>query len=283
MKRGVNSKRSQISLFIILGIVIVVAIGGLVYGLKIRNEAISNEFFSSVEIRPQVENIESNVILCMHEISRDGLKQIGVQGGYYNKPGRFFDLNESFIPYYYYQGNFSMPDRDKVISELENFIEDKVNVCFDELKFEGFDLEHNRASAKVFINNTEVGILIDSSFVIQKEGKRIVFNTKNFPVSQSSALSDILEIAKYITDSHKIDSKYYCISCVEKMAEEKDVYVQNIPFADNSVLIIIGENRTSDEPYLFSFLNKYNGYEIADDFALTGEFAEGVPGSLGVV
>jgi hypothetical protein len=41
--------------------------------------------------------------------------------------------------------------------------------------------------------------------------------------------------------------------------------------------IIIGENRTSEEPYLFGFMNKYTGDEVSDDFKLTGADADALP------
>ena len=276
MKRGFN-KLSQVSVFIILGIVFVAAMS-LSYGLKIIPSNKDSEFFSQLDIKPSVENIEANIILCLYKSSRESLKDIGLQGGYFEKPDKRIDLSHGFIPYYYYEGNYLMPDNDKIANELEGFVQDKVNSCLDGLKFEGFELTHTRVSADVFINSTNVVFIIDSSVVVHKSGRRIVFDTKDYPVSQNSALKDILDVADYITESHKIDSKNYCISCVERLAEEKDVYVRSIPLKNNSVLIIIGENRTSDEPYLFSFLNKYTGDEISDDFALTGEFAEGGPG-----
>jgi hypothetical protein len=276
------SKRSQVAVFIILAIMLVVA-GGIAF--VITKQSYSNrtdsEFFSQQEIKPQLENIHSNILWCLDETSKQALDTIGAQGGYYNQPDQSYSKNS--IPYYYYQGSYLMPSNEKITSELKDFAEEKVNVCLDGLGFDGFELKHSQPKANVIINQNEVVFEIDSSVIIEKDGKRSIFETKDYPVKKVSALSDILEIAKYITNSHKIDAKMYCISCIEKLAEEKDVYVQSIPISDDSVLIIIAENRTSDEPYLFSFLNKYTNKEISDDFALTGAYAEQSPESLGVV
>ena len=279
MKKRI-SKLSQISVFIILGIVLVAALS-LSYGFKIIPSNRDSEFFSHADIKPAVENIEANIILCLHKSGREGLRTIGLQGGYYDKPEKRVDLSKGFIPYYYYEGNYLMPGNERISEELGKFVQNKVNSCLDGLKFEGFQLTHTQPRGDVFINKSSVLMIIDSSVVVHKDGRRIVFNTRNYPVSQNSALKDILDVAQYITESHRLDSKNYCISCVDRLAEEKNVYVSNIPLKNDSVLIIIGENRTSDEPYLFSFLNKYNN-EVSDDFKLTGEFAEGIPGTGGV-
>ncbi|MEK6860138.1 MAG: hypothetical protein AABX54_04975 [Nanoarchaeota archaeon] len=282
MKKGVYTK-GQVSAFVIIGILIVIILIG-VYTFKIKNDAeISNEFFSQQEIKPQLENIQSNILWCLDENSRKGLETIGIQGGYYHKPDKSFDLENEFVPYYYYQGNYLMPSHEKITSELKDFVEDKVNVCLNELIFDDFQLKHTKPEANVVINEDEVVFEFDSSVTIKRGGKRAIFETKDYPVKQVSALNDILSVAEYITNSHKIDSKMHCASCIVKIAEEKDVYVRNIPFSNDSVLIIIGENRTSDKPYLFNFLNKYTNKEISDDFILTGEYAEKSPESSGGV
>ena len=48
------------------------------------------------------------------------------------------------------------------------------------------------------------------------------------------------------------------------MAEERDLYVNSFTLVNNSVLYVISENHTSDEPYSFEFLNKYPEPELVD-------------------
>jgi len=152
----------------------------------------------------------------------------------------------------------------------------------NDLEFYGFELKHSKPRVRVLIKENEVFFEVDSSVVIEKEGKTTVFDTKEHPVIQLFALNNILDVAEYITDSHKIDSKMYCISCLEERAEEKEVYIKYITFPENSILVILEENKTSNEPYLFSFLNKYTGKEVSDNFVLSGEFVDELPGGLNV-
>jgi hypothetical protein len=41
------------------------------------------------------------------------------------------------------------------------------------------------------------------------------------------------------------------------MAQERNLYVNTFSLVDNSVLVVISENYTSEKPYSFEFLNKY--------------------------
>ena len=49
-----------------------------------------------------------------------------------------------------------------------------------------------------------------------------------------------------------------CASCVSDMAEERNLYVDMLSFdTSDTTLVVISENMTSTEPYVFEFLNKY--------------------------
>lgn len=279
MKRG--NFKAQVTLFVIIGILIVAAAGGYVYYNKIENDKrLSNEFFSQESIKLLFDNLQSNIITCVDDVGREGLKIIGKQGGYYKKPLKYLDLNQSFVPYYYYGGDILMPNNEGISRELEGYINNNFGYCLDNLKSSGFELEYSTPISSVVINKDNVLFNVNSSIIIRKEGRSIVFYTNDYPISQNSALSDILDVARYITDSHKLNSKMYCLSCVDKTAEEKNVYVWTNSISENTVQIVIGENRTSYEPYLFNFLNKYVGNEVSDDYLLNENLIEGLPGGI---
>jgi len=277
MKKGV---KGQVSVFVIVAILVIVVVIGI-YFLKIRTESkLDKEFFAQEEIKVQVDNIYANVLLCIDIVGRKGLEVIGFGGGYYNKPAESFEIEDGFVPYYYDKGDFLMPSRENIESELEDYFEDNLGDCFDGLRFEGFEIEYKELDNEIIIDKEKVIFQVDSSIVVKKNGRKITYETKKDVVSVDSALSDILEVAEYITESHERDSKMYCISCVGEMAEERDVYVENVKISENLIYVIIGENRTSDDVYLFSFLNRYTGEEISDDFLLTGNIAEELPRSF---
>lgn len=257
-------KRGQVTVFIIVGILIVGIVGGVGYAVKVNKDAeLSEEFFSSMAVKPELNNIQSSVLNCMESVCKDGLETIGIQGGYYEKPEKSFDLEWAFIPYYYYEGEFYMPSKKTIESELGKYVNDNLNVCLDEIDSGDFELSYRTANTKTFIREKEVGFNIDLGVGIEKEGNKITLELEDFPVVIDSALTGILEVAEYYTYTHKEDPKMVCISCLGEMAEEKDVYVDAINFDENSILIVISENMTASEPYAFEFLNKYTGDEIS--------------------
>ena len=282
MKKGLNIK-AQVTVFIIIGIIVVAVAGGVGYSIKVSQDAkLNTEYFSSADIKPQMDNLKFSIFNCLEEVSEGGLKVIGFQGGYYNPPSKSFDMGWAFVPYYYHEGDILMPSKEVIANELADFVNNNMDVCLKKISIGDFELSYNTPKTKVSIKDEEVLFKIDMPIIIKKEDKGITLELGGHPVSQASALNDILEIAKYITDSHELDASMYCITCVADMAEERDVYVHNTVMGDGDVYVIIGENRVSDEPYLFSFMNKYTGDEISDDIALMGDNYEGLPGSAGV-
>ena len=267
MKKGFDV-RGQVAVFIIIAILIVGVGGGVGYFVKVKNDARANEeFFSQGEIKIQVDNIDSAVLSCVEDVGVSGLEVIGLQGGYYNKPVGSFDLEEGFIPYYYDRGEFLMPSVSEIEKELEEYVSDEIGDCVEVLEFEGFDLKLGSGDVDVVIGDDAVLFEIDKSVRIEKDGHKVLFDLEEHGFSVESVLSDIFEVAEYLTESHKENAGMYCISCVGEMTKERDVYVQRTLLSGGKVLIIIGENRTADEPYLFSFLNRYDGEE-SDEFKL---------------
>ncbi|MBD3252985.1 hypothetical protein GF386_04590 [Candidatus Pacearchaeota archaeon] len=261
MKRGL--RKSQVTVYVIIGLVVVIAALGLVYMKYLRQKAeLDRQFFASSDIKPKVTNIQASVIDCSKDTVKNALYVIGIKGGYYNStPDSYMDLGWVIIPYYYYEGDVNYPSKQDIEKELENFVDDEIKYCLNELDFSGFNVTYNEPKTKVIIKDREVYFNTDLTFEIEREGHKLYYELKDYPVTQNSELDAMLDIASYYTDSHKEDPELYCITCVSEMAEKNNLYVDVINVVDDSTLIVISENHTSPEPYSFEFLNKYTGNE----------------------
>jgi len=253
-----KEKKSQISMFVIVAIVIVVIVL-LVYFMVLRDSGgrADDEYFSQAHIKPQVTTIQTSILDCMNDISTNALDVIGIQGGYYNKPDNYFDLGWTFIPYYYDNGFVSRPIKSAVEGELELYVNDFLNSCVNDLSFDEFELIYKKPKTSVMIKSQEVEFKIDMPVNIVHDNKRIVLELSEFPVYQDSYLNEILEVAEYITLSHSDSEDMMCINCIADMAYDRDLYVDFLEFKEAETLVVISENMTRVEPYIFEFLNKY--------------------------
>lgn len=262
MKKRESLSKAQISMFVIIAIVLVVAGAGSFYFIKTKQQAQENkDFFFGNEIKPEIDNLKNALIDCSEQSAKESLETIGIQGGFNKKPENALDLGWTFIPYYYNQGVFEMPDKVMIEKEISDSINKNIISCIDKIKISDIELKYSKPKTKTTIEKGRVLFIVDMPLSIEKQGKTMTVQFRDLPVSYSSSLYDILEVSKYITDSHKTDSKMMCISCIGKMAIQRNLYVNFLDISDNSKLIIISENYTSSKPYSFEFLNKYKASE----------------------
>jgi len=247
--------KAQVTVFVILAIVLVVA-GGIAY-YNVNNSKINNDFFSGADIKPTVDNIKSSIIGCQENTIKDSLENIGIQGGYYNKPEKYLDAGPIFIPYYYYEEKLFVPNNAKVQSELSNSINDGIARCIDNIEISDFEISHKTPKTTALISKGEVKITIDLPVIIKKETNIITLEMKDLPVIEKSKLYESLEVAKVIVESHKTNPEYFCLNCVSNLTEENGLYVVALSL-NNSLLYIIASNSTQDKNYYFEFLDKYS-------------------------
>ena len=253
-----KKRRAQITVFIILGVVILAAIALVMFlNSQRQKQELTIDYFLSNNIEPSVTNIESFSLNCLENSALDGLELIGIQGGYYKKPELNYDLEWAFIPYYYNKGSFLMPSQQKIESELAAYVSDNIATCIDDITFNNFVIRFDTPATKTSILPSKVVFTTDLQLTIENKGKTTLFEVQNHPLTINSSLFDIIKVAAYITDSHKEDPDFICINCLTQLAKEKSLYVDFIAFESDSTLIMIIENSTQPEPYVFEFLNKY--------------------------
>ncbi len=260
MKKREMIKSAQISLFIIIAIILVVLFLFLFISIKGSGDSeLGNSLLSRLGIKSDVDIIKNSIVQCMKKDSRDALRLIGIQGGFYKKPGRQYELDWAFIPYYYDKGQILMPSKERIESELSAYMDDNFVPCLNELDFKNYDLSYGISKTETLIMKNKVIFTIDLPVSVKKGDKVTMLDLEKSPVTYNSSLFDILEVSKYITDSHQEDPNMICINCVVNMAKERRLYVDMLafPYASSTTLVMISENYTSPEPYLFEFLNGY--------------------------
>lgn len=243
------------TVFIIFAIILVIT--GVV-AFYLTKTGGSTGYFNSHEIKPQVDSIKETVFDCFKTNSDGSLELIGAQGGYYNKPGKEYDLGWAFIPYYFYEGEDLMPTKDKISMEIGSYIDNNLKICIDRIQSNDLELSYNEPKTQVEISPGNIKFVSDMKFTLKKDGNLMVFELKDMPYTKESKIYEMIEIGRYLTDSQVDDPNYVCATCIDKMCQERKIYFDMVNFIDNSTkLIILSENETSPDGNYFQFLNKY--------------------------
>jgi len=116
-------KRGQVSIFLILGIIIV-----FLFGLSFYVENYGAKKKSRESVIKSIESADANIVkvyadTCLNRVSVDALfDKIGLQGGYINPDG---------VPTYLNGDEESIPDLDFISRELGNYIVAEFENCFE--------------------------------------------------------------------------------------------------------------------------------------------------------
>ena len=148
-KRLSKSKRSQVTVFIILAIIIVAS--AIVYFI-VRDRV-------SIEGLPSsIEPVYNTFLFCLEKDTLTGIDVLESQAGYINLPdfepgspympfSSHLDFLGNPVPYWYYvSGNNiqkeQVPSKSRMEKEIEGFIEQKIRDCIFENYYEnGFEID----------------------------------------------------------------------------------------------------------------------------------------------
>ncbi len=253
-----GSKRSQITVFVVIAVLLIAGVSAVYLFSFIKNDPSHRPIISGV-FSSDRNKIMDAISECMKTDSQEALKIIGLQGGYYKQPKLYDDVGWAFIPYYYYQGQFLIPTKEEIENQLSMYVDDKFTACLNDYELKSSSVEYTSSKTSASITQGEVVFNIDMPVTITKEAKTEIIELKEHPVIYNSSLFDIINVADYVTKSHKENDSMVCINCLVQMAKEKSLYVDilNYPREKSTALVMISENYTSSQPYLFEFLNKY--------------------------
>ncbi|MFH1308134.1 MAG: hypothetical protein ABIH72_04745 [archaeon] len=209
-KNILNSKRSQITVFVIIAIVIVCVIGAY---FVLKDRLFINEI--PVVFQP----VEEYYLSCIDDLGRTGAEILGEQGGYIYLPEfeagseyRPFSSQLNFygtgVPYWYYvSGNNIIkeqkPTKSSMESDLEKYIEENIGECdFREFTARGFDIEvGDSVNTDVSISNNKISVNLARTISMSYGEESAVI--KEHKKDISSSLGRFYSLATKIYDSEK--------------------------------------------------------------------------------
>lgn len=190
LKATIHNKKGQVTIFIIVGVVLVI-IAGLALILLNNDNSISEDAFTSIPpVRDEYKPIQSFTEKCISEISFQGLDLLGLHGGYidpldsdtvgfqmkedmenpYSSDGVYLtESMDTFIPYWYYNSGNSnddiivsdslAPSLDQSALYLSKYVDDNIIEClndYSEFLERGIEVTiESQPSSEVLFTDTE--------------------------------------------------------------------------------------------------------------------------------
>lgn len=229
--------RGQITIFLILGIILLV---GVLIILFIASQGFGTDYNPFTFSR---EAIRGYVTDCVKTTADDALYKIGIQGMYYtNLPDPVYTTAESKTNHYN-----SEPSQEIVRTQLEKAIEDNIHTCiqdFEAFTKNGIEVQAGEPKAEVTINNQNLQIMLDYRVTATKASKMITINSFNT-----------------IKDNIRIP---YLLEAMEQIIQREDIHLTELdnlgcdvtitPFEDKLIYLLEDpESIVLHQPYMVRF------------------------------
>ncbi|MBL7147894.1 MAG: hypothetical protein ISS82_03650 [Nanoarchaeota archaeon] len=215
-----RDKKSQVTMFIILGIVILAVIFSVFYflGDRILKQSEKDVVFTESSLEPLKDYVED----CIKKYGDEGLDLVGKQGGDI-EPEFYLTytfLNEDYsskINYLCYTESFEPCANRRpllarhVENELKNYIMNGLNTCVDLelIRNEGYKIEEGERELDVSIGTYNVIVNLDYPITITKGDTTI--KEERFVKTFNVPLGKLIDVTKDIVDFEIINGEFYNI------------------------------------------------------------------------
>src|SRR3989338_6666900 len=153
----IAGSKGQVTIFIIVGILLVLAIILVIF---VRKEIIT---FNPQEIIPTEKGkVENFITACIDKVGNDALVRVGLQGGYIELPSevvydntRRLDISPSLaVPYWAYGAQTSIPSLPQIKEQIDDYLEKNVRSCL--FSMEAFQESYDLIEKSELTANTEI-------------------------------------------------------------------------------------------------------------------------------
>ena len=247
-------KRAQATIFIILGIVLVIAIF-IVY--QARDQIFKSQWGlekqRDVAVQLEIKDIETYVDGCVKDVAEGGIRLIGLQGGYMVPPPNSLETDFSTISYGYYNGKKSLPSIEQMQEEFALYVESSLPLCFDESDFPDFDIATGDINARSRIKQNSVSVTVNYPISVSKDSANYRIRSKyskEIPVR----LGKIYDVVSEIIDNEASNPGAIDLTYLTDL----DYDIAILPYSDDLFVYSITDpnSKINDIPYTFMFASR---------------------------
>jgi hypothetical protein len=225
-------KKGQLTLFIIIGLILLVSISIVVYITTEKViKPVEEEVIVPEDVRPVYEFVQS----CANEIAVEGLGLLGLQGGFIQLPGIIdrtptayipIDTFNNFkIPLWYYEGEDRTPSIGFMEREISRHINERMKECTGE--FEAFKEKYDVTEVANITTNTIIGedqVVLKITWPLDLKAGERTTRISDFAVRLPVHLKQMWELAN-ATMAKENEMAFFENSTIDLMAADSE----NIP------------------------------------------------------
>lgn len=238
------SLKSQISLFLILGLVLAFVAGiGFFYVNNIKQP--------DDNIISQSQSVNQYVGSCLELVAEEGLKILGIQGGHISLQEPYFKAKTYNTSYLYYERGNLLPSLQDIEKELADYADNNIERCAHFSDFKGVKIDTKQKQSKVEITKDKVIFNLNWQIIISV-GESIK-EIHDFSVDIDIKFYDVYQaVSSIVKSTEKSPKSIDNILLIYQNVSSIDYIIEN-----KSIVYLITQNISNlKEPYYFLFAVK---------------------------
>ncbi|MAG39641.1 hypothetical protein CMI41_01605 [Candidatus Pacearchaeota archaeon] len=236
-----SNKKGQLTLFIILGILIIATVLLVLYLNK-------QTLLGNSQLQPQVQSINGLVLECLEKITGESVNLSLSSGGIiYEEKNETLFLN-GLIPYY----NLQNISEERLKNNIRDYIDSNLADCSQDNKGD-YLISYETPKSNVEIEQEY--ILIETYFPIAIEIEETTSLLEDFSFEMNTNLGYLFESAKIISENNVLKEESLCLSCVDQITIDREILTSITNFSPNGLLIILNKelnNKKRIESFAFA-------------------------------
>jgi hypothetical protein len=158
------NKRGQITLFIVIGIVIVLV--GSIYFFVVRNSQDLN-YLGPFQL--QTEEIKSHVEDCLNQVASSAIYRIGARSGYLELKENYYPTLYDNTNYLYYENVSSLHVNGEIEHRISKYVDDHIIECVNFSLFNNFEIEFKETKTETVLGYDNIFVYLDWPLFIKKD------------------------------------------------------------------------------------------------------------------
>jgi hypothetical protein len=225
-----ESKRGQITIFVIIAILIV---AGIVFFFMVKDKYESNKSDIPLAITPAYNFI----IDCIKNTGQNAILDLAKNGGYSIYSGQI--STSKGIPYYIKDNQSIMPNLDRISMEFKLYLATHIPECVDKLNH--FNITYSIPNTETKIYNEKIIFDIEFPIVIIKNNH--TYSLKEFKdISLNTKFGTLINASNQIVISELNHGSGICLSCINEIAQNNNLRVDLVEDQfENATLVTLSD------------------------------------------
>jgi hypothetical protein len=239
-------KRGQVTLFIILGVVILITAAGILLIIHQTREA---ALAPTQNVLPEQSNIQTFTQSCLDQTSKDSIDLLAANGGFLPLPQHITVqyTEDQTITLIYLKRASLIPTLINIQNDIENYINQNLRYCLDDFAIyqeQGWTVAISNVTTKASLNDDET--IITSNFPAKLERGNVTITLSQSITRLQISIPKILREMQKITgeeqDAQQKLDKNSELEQLPRIFTRNNLIIRNQPYPDRRNLLWIIES-----------------------------------------